>query len=276
MNNKDFKLLELNSIPKLWFQATNTMFNYFKHNTLDWDNPEKRRVFIDNGGSILLVAHLDTVQKPKIVRYKKDRIYAQGLDDRLGAYIAYKLATMLGCDLLLTDNEESGASTAQFHKMKNKYNWVCELDRAGDDVVTYDLDNEEFFDALAEQWHIGFGSFSDICFLDTDVCCFNLGIGYEKAHAKDSYAVLSIMNEQIKTFIKFYEEHKDTKFIYDGNDLKQRQSDYGFGDYYNYKYNNDEEEDLCEICYLDYGEDVYGHSICERCFKSMYRDVVGI
>jgi len=245
------------------------MFSHFKSAVLDYDDPYKRRVFIDNGGSVLLVAHLDTVQKPKIVEYKKDRIYARGLDDRLGAYIGYKLSTMLHCDLLLCDNEESGRSTAQYHDLNKRYNWICELDRAGDDVVTYDIDSRKFLDDLDDEWALGWGSFSDICSLDTDVCCFNLGIGYEKAHSKDSYAVLSVMNHQIKTFIKWYEEHKDTRYDFFG-DAKTIS---GYGGYYN---RSDSYDWLCEICGLDYGEDVFDKCICERCFRTMYQDAVGV
>lgn len=272
---KMLQQLELNSIPKFWFKSTDTLFDCFKNSTLDYDNPKKRRVFIDNGGSVLLVAHLDTVQIPKIIGFSADRIWATGLDDRLGAFIAYKLSTMLGCDLLLCDLEESGQSTAQYHKMKNKYNWVCEFDRAGDDVVTYDLESEKFQDILDDTWAVGFGSFSDICFLDTDVCCFNLGIGYEKAHALDSYAVLSTMNEQVKLWIDFYNQYKDTRFEYDGDNLDKRQRDYGFGNY-NY-YNKDYDVDWkCEICYLEYGEDIFGHTICENCFSYMFRQMIGV
>ncbi len=273
---KIMKTLDLNSISRFWFQPTDTLFDFFKDSVLDRDDPDKRRIFIDNGGSVLLVAHLDTIQTPLIKQFKNGRIYAQGLDDRLGAYIGYKLATMLGMDLLLCDLEESGQSTAQYHDMQNKYNWVCELDRGGDDVVTYDLDSKEFHDKLDNFWAVGYGTFSDIAFLDTNVCCFNLGIGVEKSHEKGSYAVLSTMNRNVQLFLDFYELYKDTKFDYDGSNLKQRQYDYGFGDRYNYHNANYDYDWMCEICGLDYGEDVFDKCICERCFKHMYQDAVGV
>jgi hypothetical protein len=270
MKQKLFQL-ELNSIDPFWFKDTDSMFTSFDKYVLDKDDATKRRVFIDNGGSVLFVAHLDTVQTPMIKKYKKDRIWAQGLDDRLGACIAYKLSTMLGADLLLTDNEESGQSTATYHEMDTRYNWVVEFDRAGDDVVTYDLHNKQFHDDLDDIWAVGDGIFSDICFLDTPVCCFNLGIGYELSHSKDSWADLTIMNAQIAKFIDFYQEHKDTEYVFDG--LPN-------GSYYNQinkydKYSIDADW-ICEICGYEYGDDCHGHCICKDCFEYMYCEVGGV
>lgn len=264
-NKKEYEISPF-EIDEFWFQDTNSLFNAWDDFTLDKENKNKRRVFIDNGGKILMVAHLDTVLPSKIVQFKKDRVWAVGLDDRLGALIAFKLSKLLGADLLLTDNEEICNSTARYHTLKDRYNWIVEFDRAGDDVVTYDLESPEFIDALQDQFKIGIGTYSDICDLETDVCCFNMGIGYQHAHSKDSYASLTVLNKQIERFIEFYEVNQDTRFDFDGLDST------GYPNYFD-KYLNKESGWLCDICGTEYGETIYDYTVCESCFELMMSNV---
>ena len=237
---------------KYWLRPTNTIFNDFSEYVVG--NKNERRIFIDRGADILFVAHIDTVQPPKYKRIRKTkskkvkRLYAQGLDDRLGCLIAYELAERLGADLLLTDNEERVYSTSRFHQCK-QYNWIAEFDRAGCDIVTYGLDSMEFLSALEKHFTIGIGSYSDIYDLQTDVCCFNVGIGYELAHSQDSYVVVKTMQEQINRFLAFYAENKDIEY----------KQDHTF-DYW------EQNCDQCDICGIYGAESVYGYYICEDCF----------
>ena len=106
---------------KNWFLSTDKMFNRFKKYAIDYNNPKKRRIFVDNNSAVLFVAHLDTVQPPKINAITKGKIHACGLDDRLGAKIAFDLSKELGADLLLTDLEESCQTTAKYHTCKDCY-----------------------------------------------------------------------------------------------------------------------------------------------------------
>lgn len=244
---------------KFWLQDIGYLFMAFDKHTLDKNDPKKHRIFIDNNSDILLIAHLDTVQKPKLHKYGKHKISASGLDDRLGALIAYQLSKILKTDLLLTDLEESCQSTAQYHECK-EYNWIAEFDRCGNDTVTYDLDCPEFRDAIDGHFKSGIGSFSDICMLDTESCCVNIGIGYELAHNKNSYARLDITRSQVTSFLKFYTKHRDTKFIQNFKEPKYDRYDYsGFAEW-----------DECELCGNAYGESIYGRIICESCFEYMY------
>jgi len=154
---------------KYWLNPKENIFADFDSFILDSNDPNKHRIFIDRGSLILLVAHIDTVQTPKFIKKTKKRIWAQGLDDRLGCTIAYQLSEELNTDLLICDNEEKCRSTGQFHELKD-YNWIAEFDREGKDVVTYDLDCESFRNAISEYWKQGFGTFSDILKLQTTTC----------------------------------------------------------------------------------------------------------
>lgn len=247
-----------------WFKPIDSIFKHFRKYALDFDNPKKRRIFIDRGSKVLLVAHLDTVLAPKFIKQKKNRIWATGLDDRLGCCIAYELSEKLNTDLLLTDLEESGESTGYHHQLKD-YNWIAEFDRAGNDVVHYGLVNDKFLEALSDHWKIGFGSYSDISSLQTEACCLNLGIGYAHAHSKNSYFDISICRKQILLFQQFYAKHKDTKFV---QDTRYR----GFGrltayDPYDF-YDLDGITGECDFCGC-IGKQVYGWIICESCLESM-------
>ena len=212
-----------------------------------------RRIFIDNGGDVLFVAHLDTVLLPGIVKRTKKRLHATGLDDRLGCLLAYELGIKLGADILLTDDEEKCQSTAQHHLTKN-YNWTVEFDRDGDDVVTYGIDSYDFRNALTDCWDIGIGSYSDIMDLPTLTCCFNLGIGYKYAHSIDSYVDLKVLRKQIHKFEWFYEKHHDTRFM---TDVRAEVPNFN-------SYISDNECDLCGSIYDV--EEVHDYLICRDCF----------
>jgi len=266
-----------------WLSPKEVIFSDFADFTLDRKNLQKRRIFFNNQSDILFIAHLDTVLPPKFYKKNKKRIYAAGLDDRLGCLTAFNLSTELKTDLLLTDLEESAKTTARFHDYKD-YNWIVEFDRAGKDVVTYDMDSVEFRDALKAYWKIGWGSFSDITSLiDIDTCCMNLGLGTKKSHSKDSFVCLKTFKKQIALFKQFYEQYKNTAFKQDYN-TRFKYQQYGFGRKYDEKiyhkedwrdyYNLDVPDDnylVCEICGEIGAQMVFGREICESCFDFMLR-----
>ncbi len=164
----------------------------------------------------LLVAHIDTVQTPRFFGMKGSRLYARGLDDRLGVAMAFLLHSERDdCDVLITDDEELGASTAEivpFEQLEG-YNCIIELDRAGNDFVTYGLADDDLVAAYKEYSHKGWGSFSDICSIKKRPCgCINVGIGYELAHSMNSYAEIKDVNESYCNLNKFMTEHAGTHF----------------------------------------------------------------
>lgn len=183
-------------------------------------------IYIDNGASILAVAHLDTVQHANyfdIVDRGKDGciIYSPSVDDRLGAYIILDILPKLGVniDILFTDGEEIGRSTAaNFTAPEGKsYNWMFQFDRAGDDVVMYQYDTPANRALLvAAGLKPGNGSFTDICKLDKlGVSGFNFGTGYANNHSVWAYFDLGVCIDMIEGFLKFYHANKDTRLVHE-------------------------------------------------------------
>ena len=174
--------------------------------------------FIDNGADILAVAHLDV--SPAIKQYRKSffvskrKIFNPSLDDRLGAYLICDVLPKLGLkyDILLTENEEIGMSTASDFKPEGKnYKWMFQFDRHGSDVVLYQYSDLETKEILTEAgFTIGIGSFSDICNLDHLGCKgFNVGTGYNNEHTRLCYADLNVTSKMVNTFINFYNLNRD-------------------------------------------------------------------
>jgi len=203
-----------------WFKPIKKLVREHSEYVLDRKKLGKRRIFIDRDSKILLIAHLDTVQKPIIRKYENNILYGAGFDDRIGCMLAYNISKDLGCDLLLTDLEESCKSTAKHHTFKN-YNWIAEFDRMGSDVVHYKLTSQAFDDALKKYWTLGIGSFSDISAIETNSCCFNMGVGYKDAHFVESSCDVKMLYEQALKFRKFYAEFKDTAFKIDPEYVKK-------------------------------------------------------
>lgn len=286
MNNKSCNMSQIQQ----WFRPKEELFKIFKSSTLNYDSEKQRRIFIDRDSDILLVAHIDTVWPAKYWGHKnptnnttsKGRIFGIGFDDRIGCYISYMLSKELGLDLLLCDNEESGRSTGMFHQLK-EYNWIAEFDRRNDDVVTYDCDSEYFQKCLKKYWKVGWGTFSDIVFLNTNVCCVNIGTGVSMEHSKTLSVVnLRQMKSQISKFKKFYNKYKDTPFK---RDFKQASYvDYNYNYYKNFNrgktkyYETLVDCDFCERWVDEYEiEDVYMDGdwwfLCEDCRLLLSREI---
>jgi hypothetical protein len=151
---------------------------------------------------------------PAKLKHVTKRTYlAQGLDDRLGCAIGYYLQQFMKVDLLICDYEESARSSAMYHSLKN-YNFIIELDREGTDFVTYDLADDDFINDFRDVTgcELSWGSFSDICWLNTESGCINVGIGCYKSHSRDSYARKKDVQKQIGRIIQFINECGDYKY----------------------------------------------------------------
>ncbi|OVE73922.1 hypothetical protein BVX94_02285 [bacterium B17] len=172
--------------------------------------------FKDNSSQILAVAHLDTVQKGNHMAVAKLKgetlVFNPKLDDRLGVYTILEVLPKLGVstDVLLTENEERGRSTAAYFQTDKKYNWIVEFDRRGDDVVTYVYNWER---VVGKFFETGMGSFSDISELEHLGCkAMNVGIGYHDEHSKRAYFVIEDYVTQIERFVGFYGKYRDKRF----------------------------------------------------------------
>lgn len=172
-------------------------------------------------GPILGVCHLDFVEIPWLFKHRKieNRIYSTRLDDRLGLAILldYLPSKGINLDLLLTDNEEIGQSTAgDFCPESHSYNWLLQFDRRGDDVVTYDYTCRDWAKALSSvDFKIGRGTFSDISSLEhLERSGVNVGIGYHKEHSIDCYCELSELQSQLDKSLRFIEQFSETSFVH--------------------------------------------------------------
>ncbi len=256
-------MVNKNQLKEFWFRSTKAIFRDFNGYVLDKGRIDKHRIFIDRGSDVLAIVHLDTVQKPKWNKLSHNILYASGLDDRLGCFLANQISEELGLDLLITDHEERGKTTGVFQTLKD-YNWIAEFDRGGEDVVTYDLDCPEFLDALDEFFTVGWGTYSDIASLDTTACCVNVGIGYQKDHGIDSFADLEVTARQMQRFREFYAGHKDNKFVQDEKISDRWMSndpgDWNCGgpDYW---------ADACDVCGCAGAKATFGYLVCQDCIE---------
>lgn len=176
--------------------------------------------FIDNGSDILAVAHCDVVD-PELhfhaVDMSKDiHVYCPRLDDRQGVYTILDMLPKLGVnvDILLTENEEMGRSTAAYFKTQKKYNWICEFDRCGDGCTMYQYNNVDMEDELTTRFgRVEYGSYTDIVDLELlGVCGVNVSVGYEDNHSWRAYASMNTYVSQMARFLDFYEKCKDIRF----------------------------------------------------------------
>lgn len=173
-----------------------------------------RHIFKDRGADILAVAHLDTVQSQKRFSVDGMTVYSPQLDDRAGVFTIMDLLIDLDYDILLTEGEETGQSTAQFFRTDKKYKWMFEFDRTGYDCVMYQFDTP-FLRRRLENVGIkpGNGSFSDIAYLGHLGCSgINMGVGYYNYHSLDSWLRLDHLLYQAGLFRQFYKENKNTYY----------------------------------------------------------------
>jgi hypothetical protein len=170
----------------------------------------------NEGAKVLLVAHVDTVLQTTKPVITTKTVVARGLDDRLGVFMCMSLLEERDdVDVLITDDEEVGMSSAEHVPTKDleKYNCIIELDRGGSDFVHYGLADDDLIGAYSKYSKVGYGLASDICYLDRPSCgCINVGIGYYLPHAKGSYAVIDEYIAAYSNVSDFISKYKDTHF----------------------------------------------------------------
>lgn len=220
-------------------------FKYFKNENY-W--------YQDNNSNVLAVAHFDTVSNNNptfsLLKDEKNKIIGVKsiqLDDRLGIYIITDILPTLNCnaDILITNDEELGKSTAKNFIANKEYNWMFEFDRHGINPVLYTYGaSRKWYNAVSAISKIDFGSFSDISELTFLNCCgANFGTGYNLEHSKNCYCLFCDVEICIKKFIEFYRKNKN---IY-----------YEYYNYYNYDY-----------IYDDNYDDIYDDILNDNYFKS--------
>lgn len=226
------------------------------------ETPDGLLIHIDNGGDVLGVAHLDTVIPTKLwprnplpykppYRRRRKKVYSPQLDDRLGVWILLDLLPTLSSiqyDILLTDSEELGQSTAKYFKPDKQYNWIFEFDRAGTDTVLYDYEGEGWIDVCEHYMgDIGIGSFTDICKLEfLGIKGLNMGCGYHRQHTIDCFADLRDTYVQCLRFIRMLENENQTR--YEHTPLPKQEYAYPRLDVSYYWERESERAERCEVC----------------------------
>ncbi len=247
--------------------------------------------FIDRGANVLGIAHLDTVMGYKGAK-GKFRIYGRTvvsseLDDRLGVYILLEELPKLGVnfDILFTEGEEQGRSTAKFFESKKQYNWMFQFDRRNLFPVLYDYDTPDLRRKLfaAGVQRVDHGSFSDICSLEHLGCSgINFGAGYDNEHTYKCYARLSTTEKSISWFKNFYDLYKDELLVYTPRPAVSYIQRYGGGydEWNDFKYRPKHKETLkpdemwvvkCVVCQQWVPEEEYSYrvSCCYSCILGM-------
>lgn len=237
-------------------------------------------MFQDNNADILAVAHLDTVDfNPK---YKVDKSDPANvvikncpqLDDRLGAWVILHLLPhmfpQLRYDILLTDSEEIGESTAQYFETEKQYNWMFEFDRNGVDSVTYGYGNPEWDAEMSQISQVGRGSFSDISYLDHLGCRgVNVGVGYYNQHtsfchaniAETVYMAMKFGDWALKNANKHFSFEYPTLPTLDSRSASMQ--GWPDSDYRHYPLTTPVFSQVCQICHASTDQDV----ICYSCQK---------
>jgi hypothetical protein len=188
-----------------------------------FDTPSGKLVYIDQGSDILAIAHRDFVcpsQHFEVVTIMGVRYILNGqLDDRLGIYtILYHLPQMgIKYDILLTENEETGNSSAQDFIPRKTYKWMFQFDRRTDDVVHYQYFNREMEMRLKKAgWNTYLhGSGSDISKMSHVGCIgINIGTGYSDEHTAWCKMNVDMWYAQVRKFSGLYADIKDETFPY--------------------------------------------------------------
>ena len=162
----------------------------------------------------------------------KHEIVSGALDDRLGVSIIMdilpKIMPDFEYDILLTDDEETGNSTAAdfckdvlsneyecFDNIRDMYQFIFQFDRAGVDAVTYQFKNYRAEDLLEDTgWVHGRGSYTDICKLKRlGIWACNFGCGYHNQHTSSCYVDLRELDINLRRFAYFVDTVGDRKLL---------------------------------------------------------------
>ena len=183
-------------------------------------------------------------------RQGSNKIISGALDDRLGVAIILDILPHFmpefAYDILLTDDEETGNSTARDFSQDYlaggewgeyidsrliNYQFIFEFDRMGVDAATYDYGSSKASTLLSDTgWEESQGSFTDICDLDSfDLWACNFGCGYHNQHTRGCSVDLRELYINLLKFSYFVEELGDDVLY---NQPKPRS--YGWAGAYNY------------------------------------------
>ena len=169
---------------------------------------------------VAAVAHMDYLGSGKVHRCDRRRVVSSALDDRLGVWLALNLEALTGIplDIIITDGEESGQSTARYVSPEylDRYNWIVEFDRMGlaPVVYCYECMREPLLECFVS---VGAGSYTDICEwgYDSRVGAYNHGIGYHDQHTERCSVKVADIRRSIDNFVAVYQRIGNRKIAHD-------------------------------------------------------------
>ncbi|MFA5936511.1 MAG: hypothetical protein WC822_01390 [Candidatus Paceibacterota bacterium] len=172
---------------------------------------------------VMGLAHMDTVHNKKLyylnVNTPKGQYHmCPTLDDRLGVYtLLYHLPHHYGIRtqvLLTLDEERCNSSAHLFDEGSFPLNWVYSFDREGSDVVTYNMESEDWLDALrGVGFKLGWGTYSDMAELDRlGICGVNVGTGLCNGHGYTANMFEKAYVKQVEKFVLLYHMNRGVMY----------------------------------------------------------------
>ena len=212
------------------------------------------------------------------MRYGNDTlVFSPELDDRLGAYLILDYLPAIGivADVLLTDHEEIGQTTARDFEPSKHYNAIVELDRGGTDAVFYQYGGGDLEERASDFFPIGNGSHSDISGMEHCGCeCVNVGIGFNNAHTEWCNASLGTVRKQMSALADFLTSIDGEVFPYEPQEYEYMGDDsFSRGDYWRDLYDGGT---VCPSCLREVREvsDTERGPMCVWCGEILDRDTL--
>lgn len=279
------------------------------------ETPHGVMMIKNRGNPILGVGHLDTVQQERVFKHEGNKFFAPQLDDRLGVYLLLEVLPSMGFDfdLLLTDSEEVGQSTAQYYQYytnaAKSYNWMLEIDRFGaSDAALYQYYNKYLADLIRTvDLSPSNGSNTDIAYLDgIGISGVNFSCAYQQNHSMNAYVDLVKLDGIIPKIIDFIVKYQHTRipfkpdpipvttsYSYYSSRIVSNYNDGKEKSKYNSYYSNYDVHDIstgcsvcdsdnctglddCVICGGKFHNSTYVHNfgVCRRCLSNVFDDLV--
>lgn len=181
----------------------------------------------------MLCVHTDTVfpHIPEAFQMKKGRLSCKnkgvglGGDDRTGCYILHKLMIQKPDKFIFAvfDLEELGCLGSRSFNMfsiQEKVSILIGLDRKGsNEFALYGYESEDLLKILDTfpNYHTDFGSITDVAVLaeESNICCFNLSVGYYKQHSSSEFTIVRDVDRAEKFLLNLPADFWGKQFMVD-------------------------------------------------------------
>lgn len=264
-------LLNLFKIPsqsKKEHNLSSFIKSFLKEIKIPFTEDKKGNIFnINHKGLPILSAHMDSVQDDidakltDFIKIREDILSGYGVigaDDKCGIYIILNLLKDIKFNFIFSVEEEIGAFGIQYflkHNILKNIPYGLVLDRRGSkDIICTNnqYGSKNFEDSLIQIGEVygystDYGTFSDADYLNEQISCANLSVGYYNPHTKNEFVLLeSLKNAEqfVHAIVKnlkenFRKPYKYNKY-FDG--MNNHHNNY-YHDYY-----DDYEESSCIFC----------------------------